>query len=1590
MKVFTINTDVDPQNQPENTSRLNVNVNVNAEVGGISNDSGFVELSEYNKYINASGTSSQENKICIGKILLPDNRICLFSYFNPQPNNVFITDVNPYGEIGILQNESYTPVMRDGDYSLKFDPNFPIEGTAKTNGLGETIVYFTDNNTAPKWLNLTTPQLPLDNLLNFSASNYSQLLYFPSYTQSNIHLDSVSTGGGNVPTGTYIPFIAWADENYNDSPVILPGNVISIGGGTFPSQQYDGAVQGTDSGKSFTLRIDAADLNTNYNYVHLYLVHREGTADIVYDYGFTSYETSNDLKITVSTIDNLVKVDLETLTVKSPYYKTIKSITQLDDVMYLANLKAREDFDFQPYVNGIIVDCVTKEIDVNNDFTNYRNEVTIYDDKSFMWDEVYALYASYTIQDEFGTYETKAYHIPGRPAYNIQLIKSSGFYASSNEKALISTLSGENDNLVFNGGNPDTDPSPGGQIYAINNNAKVFHAFPCSYNSNVTNIYGITGANGTSNMGYWENENETYPNTDSWKALNNSGTLLYDNRNQKVRHHKFPHPSQVERQNTDPIFMHLDNVRLPAEYSRMNILGIKLKNIQTPPGFAGKVKKLNIYYAKRTINNRTILGQSIGIYNCEIYPYYPIPAVPPSGHIDATGQGYDLDNWTVHSGGNIKLIEQHIGLSSGPSGPKGRPVNTFLNTKFIKCSPFDVVSNDTTIQGVTHISYLYNIEANYKYISSKGNTSNSRGKIAANSNWFWNPTDSSINNDPVLAINCYKFSLNRLIRKVKKGNLIESVPNYPNLDSKGYPQSEFNAGVYGYSKQVNHYRSDKTALFEHYNVEGLDYYLGANIIQGDGEEGGVVPYLNGTNVKPTTTIPLINLNQFKQNVYFNFSEQELVYLGESFTFGGTVNNIYKGDTFTNLYGYRSVTDLASVINPAPVPEPDRNVSLELRFLHFFGCQSTSNINYRNSGTNSYDIYFPKSSAFDVLGVPLMGNLGLANYYGYNKDYSRGSDIIQPMISGFINPKLSTEFPTRIQRTVKNNPESTIDYFRVLLTGDYIDLEKLKGSIWAIRSYNNKLAILFEDTIRLTLGREVMKTSATDAYIGSGDIFSVKPVDVLTTDGGYGGCTSQFSICNTPYGLFFPDLRRGKVFLLGEGLEEISKNGNFNFFRDNMEITVVNSVLNLFNNQQQFVYGTSYVINKIVIYQNKVYKCLINNNNTIPTYTTNWEEVYDLTNFNILGSDSVYLGFRGSYDPVYKRYVLSKYDVELTQTFITNFKGYYDSTITYTLNSIVFKDNILQIRQFDSEDTNLIWVNFYFNSTFPTYYTPLYWTYAYYPDYKGWVSYHTYYPEVIFNSNDSIYSSFNNKLYKHNSTDLTIYYGFPEESIVEPIFNSPQDIVKKLSSIQIETKMTTKETGYPALDYLGTFDTYQGYTANQMGKETTIVNEDKARNVEGYYNVNEFRDYTADNNLAIFLKGILKPFSSNINLNKHFSKLRRLVGYWIGVRFKFKNNNLKAITFDSAGLNTGGNSITVVSSNENLFANNDCLDITYSGGSKDLFLISSWSYNSTTDTYTLLGRTKQNIIESGIDSISKVLPTRLTLLNTYSSVTKNIR
>ncbi len=121
---------------------------------------------------------------------------------------------------------------------------------------------------------------------------------------------------------------------------------------------------------------------------------------------------------------------------------------------------------------------------------------------------------------------------------------------------LISDLS------YYNGGG-STDITPGGQIYNVNTGAKVYQAVDTADDSTVTD-----------NMGYWENQNEKYPDNENWDVKNETGTVIDTFRNDNVRHHKFPDPFQHD------IKMHKNYTG--GNYGEVNILGVKLHNIVIP------------------------------------------------------------------------------------------------------------------------------------------------------------------------------------------------------------------------------------------------------------------------------------------------------------------------------------------------------------------------------------------------------------------------------------------------------------------------------------------------------------------------------------------------------------------------------------------------------------------------------------------------------------------------------------------------------------------------------------------------------------------------------------------------------------------------------------------------------------------------------------------------------------------------------------------------------------------------------------------------------------------------------------------------
>ena len=1579
MKIIKIHRNSDPKNQPDASSRLIINYNINFEIGSNTTEDGFDGIIEYADYTNADASISVLTKTLIGHILLPNNAVCLFSNYKTYPASVETIMT----EVAILDNNTYKPILRA---AINCSEKFPIEGSCKVNSKGETEIYFTDFYNPQRWLNLTNPQVTQDIVL--VTTQIDRLLYFPSYTAQPVLLSSVNNGGGNLPTGSYIPFYKYADQAFNETNIINNASVISLGDGTIMGDTYDGAPANSNSGKSVTLSILTPD--ARYSYIHLYLVYKASTNYVVYDCGLkpilgTAFST------TIAEVDTTPIVPLETITVQRPSYSTAKTVTQLDSVLYWGNLKERPDFDFQPYVNNIVVNPVqdyTAHLDTN--INSYRKEVYIYDTRGFLYDEVYAKYVSFIIEDQYGTYETKAYHVPGRQATTLTLPKHAGGTVTINETDPMGTVGGVFQSGVFYdfnvwGGGVLADTTPGGEIYKVNNSAKVFHAFPTACNP-----HAISAG---SYMGYWENTNETYPTGDSWKIKDHTGAVIGSIEGANVRHHKFPHASvntdgaestyNFHNFNSDDLGTSITS----AQYAQVNPIGIQLSNIIIPDQFVGKVKKINVYYAKRTSVNQTIVGQSIAIHDCDF------------NYSDNGGLPFPT---VSHVGGNIEIAnEYHLYYS-------GLAYETQLtkNKKFIKCSPFDMVANDA-YSGVTHVNTVYEYISDYTYVNNNtgGVSSNTKdGAVMSSGPSAVLAREFRLDNKTALTLK--RAQLNNYNRRVVKSNYIESVPAYPGpVNTAGRPAMESNHGIYGYPSDINHFKSDKTVLMQLDN--NLDDVFTAQTTGSYNQyDGGTpisrTPDLDGTG-SITSGIYLVNLHAYKTDVYTNFTAQELCLAGVSDITGGVTSSLYGGDTFSSYYGYQSCADLAGLFGMGANPDYTWS-TWQLRFLHYFICQSTSNINYRNRGTSTYDSYFPYTDSKTLLTNPLLPNAE-PNYYSYNPTYNTVNDIHQPITAGLIPLSTQNKFPTRVIRTAKDNTESLYDNFRVVLPNDYIDLPKDKGSIWSLKGAYNKLNIFFENTFRETMGRERILTENAESYVGAGDIFNNPPKDIITVDGGYGGTKSQWAINITPHGLFFIDINRGKVFLKTDRLEEISKQDLFYFFEEECKFNVYNSLRDqLILTTTPYVGSMTVVAGEIVTYENAFYQTK-NSVGDLPTNTTNWTYLFSYEDIPFEGLDSNLVGFKSTYDSKYKRIILSKTDVTPTTTFISNFQGFLPSTgIPGSFGNIYLVDGVLK-KYSAYVGGQYIYYDLSFNDEM--YFTKSQWTTAYYPEYKSWSSFYLYYPESLFNTNDAVYSSFKGTLMQHNVFTLPLFYtDTPSPSTLDMHFNNEPDLMKEFKSVQFKTKANNTINGVQNQEYLTTFDDYQSYNSYQLSDKVTLTNRVTSRNLEGYWSINWFRDHF-NNGTNIFNTGWSLPFNTAGVIVKHWTKLKRFVDNWFAVRVNYDNNKTESVIW--SGVDGEGYTVTpllnpdtsdirtnsyhglvrIANASPVLYVN-DWIIITTASGDH-LGRITKITPSTYWSTYNVKFRTPFSITTNvAITNIQRLKQIKLSLLETTASTVKNTR
>ncbi len=493
-------------------------------------------------------------------------------------------------EIGMYKENGNYETIVIGNFG--FSINNPITGIIDYNINGELIVAWTDGNTPIGTLNVDNLPftLPISKIANDKEINLCKL--FPDVIVPDITPINV-INGGSLKTGscqiaiTYVlnngDYVNWVNIT-NTIPIgnVNPmakyyynGNTNHVNDNVF-NTSYD-AVQETDDdivSKSIVLNIK--NLDSRYNKIKLAAIHKHKNGVFVQEIGNFDYGDKSELEVVYSG-QNIGDLSLDEITTNTITYDKCKTLTLVGGKLLLGNITVDTFIDYQPFANNIKVGWKVEELDYDQKVYDDTKSLLCHIDpivaanmRTLMLDEVYALYVAPIFNDSnIG----RAFHIPGREA---QLTTEPPFVRTKENSKL-------NEHNFYLENRFD-------DARAISENVRYFHAFDTSLKDIYTN-------DGYNKMGYWENENEFYPNDESFLVkqvdINGNEIIVGDLRGQKVRHHKTP--------SFDTIYELGDKINKSVY--------LEFRDIHIPKYMHGKLQGLRFYFAERGSENMTVLGE---------------------------------------------------------------------------------------------------------------------------------------------------------------------------------------------------------------------------------------------------------------------------------------------------------------------------------------------------------------------------------------------------------------------------------------------------------------------------------------------------------------------------------------------------------------------------------------------------------------------------------------------------------------------------------------------------------------------------------------------------------------------------------------------------------------------------------------------------------------------------------------------------------------------------------------------------------------------------------------------------------------------
>lgn len=444
---------------------------------------------------------------------------------------IFSTD-NTYSAIGFYNEEtdSYDGRIDDQflDYKLNFKTNFFIKGEARRNYKNHIEVAWIDKLNPVRFVDMDEPAVDLANFL-----------IFPEYKAPKILLDIIN--GGTLGMGSYYAALKYSNSDGTET------RYSTLSTPVFATANNFAALPGTSTGKSLKLTI--TNLDSRYTQVQVAIVRRvKGVTTAVQ---LPAVPITDPLTVLYTGSEGEA-ITLEEVLIPSAFYNNAGAITQLNDILYLADIKESQILNLQMYANMARVKWKSIfRANLENDDDVKSGKI-----RTFKHGEVYDAYIVYQLTN--GQF-TDAFHVPG--------------------------IAPTSDDISI-------DPAATAQGFTA-----------AKYQTNTVGLTEIDYATQTGRTGVWINKNELYPNRVEFNSISIGGEDL---RGKPVRHHKMP-----TLQQTGSMFY---NSNTDFGKNGLDALGITIENIIIPPDLATTIIGYEVYYAKRDYANSTIASSAMLTY----------------------------------------------------------------------------------------------------------------------------------------------------------------------------------------------------------------------------------------------------------------------------------------------------------------------------------------------------------------------------------------------------------------------------------------------------------------------------------------------------------------------------------------------------------------------------------------------------------------------------------------------------------------------------------------------------------------------------------------------------------------------------------------------------------------------------------------------------------------------------------------------------------------------------------------------------------------------------------------------------------------